>query len=84
MTIIDAIWCSGCMNLKMLLLKKPTLSELWMSGSIFFHSCVVKEKERVFEEVMYPTNSGNIFGLSYQISVFDEGKIEKESLVTCF
>ena len=72
------------MNLKMLLLKKPTLSELWMSGSIFFHSCIVKEKEGVFEEVMYPTNSGNIFGVSYQISVFDEGKVEKESLVTCF
>ena len=44
MTIIDATWFPSH-ELKMLLLKKPTLSELRMSGSKLFHSFLVEGKK---------------------------------------
>ena len=58
----------GRMNFKMLLLKKPALSELRMSGSRLFHSFIVEGKKDFFKEVKFCTSLGNIIRVSCQIS----------------
>ena len=41
------------MNFKILLLKKPTLSELWMSGSRLFHSFIVEGKKEFLKKLCF-------------------------------
>ena len=72
----------GHMNFKMLLLKKPTLSELRVSGSRLFHSFVVEWKEQ-FLKKLFRTNFGNIVSFLSNIWYLMKGLIGKDKLVTC-
>ena len=51
MTIIDVGF--GCVNFKILLLKKPTLSELRMSGSRLFHPFIVEGKKEFLKKLCF-------------------------------
>ena len=43
----------GHMNFKILILKKPTTSELRMSGSRFFHSFIVEGKKEFLKKLCF-------------------------------
>lgn len=72
------------MNFKLLLVKKRTLSELWISESRLFHSYIVEGKNKFFKEVMFRTNGEYNRNFLSNIWNLMKGLFEKVNVVTYF
>ena len=63
----------GRMNFRMILLKKPTLSELWISGSRLFHSFIVEGKKKFLKKLCFVRIWGKLSEFLVKYLELDEG-----------